>query len=134
MNAKKRRLAVLGILFSILIISGLYSINSRQAELKVKLTYAEETQYITASAERLSSEHQKLTYEFRGPELLTLIETQFSNGMDVLVFEVAGEGITEMVFYSIALSAPDDTYAYADRCKISITEDTLDLDNRLWRR
>lgn len=120
-----------GILFAVFLCT---LVGSKSDKWSVTLTYEETSKHVVASAERPSKKHGAVSYEFRGPALLELVDTNASGIFDELIFEVTGEGETELVFYSIDPAAPNDTYAHAHRCKISVSADVLDLDNRLWRR
>lgn len=130
--AHKKRFALLGCIFLVVLLCAL--INRKAEKWSVTLTYQETSQYVVASAERPSKKHGAVSYEFRGPALLELVDTNSSGISDELIFKVVGEGETEMIFYSIDPAAPNDTYAHAYSCKISVSADVLDLDNRLWRR
>lgn len=130
--AHKKRFALLGCILLAVLLCAL--INRKPDKWSVTLTYQETSQYVVASAERPSKKHGAVSYEFRGPALLELVDTNSSGTSDELIFKVVGEGETEMVFYSIDPAAPNDTYAHAYRCKISVSADVLDLDKRLWRR
>jgi len=113
---------------------GITEIQGRRDELNVILTYDADSRYVVVSAKRLSKEHEAISYEFRGPELLTLIDKNSSEESDELIFEVSEEGSTEMIFYSINPATLNDTYSHAYRCEISVSADVIDLDKRLWRR
>ena len=113
---------------------GIAKIRSQRDEFKVTLTYDADSQYVVVSAKRLSKEHEAISYEFRGPDLLTLIDKNSSEESDELIFEVSEEGSTEMIFYSINPATLNDTYSHAYRCEISVSADVIDLDKRLWRR
>lgn len=129
---RKRRVVLFGSILLVILLCALAG--HKPDKFSVALTYQETTQYVVASAERPSKKHGAVSYEFRGPALLELVDTNSSGNSDELIFEVVGEGETEMVFYSIDPAAPNDTYAHAYSCKISVSADVLDLDNRLWRR
>ena len=130
--AHKKRFVLLGCILLAVLLCVL--INRKPEKWSVTLTYQETSQYVVASAERPSKKHGAVSYEFRGPALLELVDTNSSGISDELIFKVVGEGETEMIFYSIDPAAPNDTYAHAYSCKISVSADVLDLDKRLWRR
>ena len=113
---------------------GIAKIRSQRDEFKVTLTYDADSQHVVVLAKRLSKEHEAIAYEFRGPELLTLVDKNSSEESDELIFEVSEEGSTEMIFYSINPATLNDTYSHAYRCEISVSADVIDLDKRLWRR
>ena len=108
--------------------------SANQDKYPVEMLYKEELQQIVVSAVRMSPEYGPMNYEFRGPELLCLVDVAYNDGVDVLTFEIAADGMTEMVFYSIDSNNPDNIYSCAYKSDISITSDVVDVGGRLWRR
>ena len=51
------------------------------------MSYKEELQHVVVSALRVSPEYEPLDYEFRGPELLSLVDADYIDGVDVLTFD-----------------------------------------------
>lgn len=112
----------------------IFTRNVDQDKYSVELSYKEELQQVVVSAVRKSPEYEPMNYEFRGPELLRLIGVAYSDGVDVMTFEIAADGITEMVFYSVDSNDADNIYGHAYKCEISITGDYVDVGGRLWHR
>lgn len=100
----------------------------------IEILYKEELQQVVVSALRVSPEYEPLDYEFRGPELLSLAEVDYNDGVDVLVFDIVADGMSEMVFYSVDSNDPDNIYSHAYKCDVSITSDVIDVGGRLWHR
>lgn len=100
----------------------------------IEMSYKEELQHVVVSALRVSPEYEPLDYEFRGPELLSLVDADYIDGVDVLTFDIVEDGMSEIVFYSIDSNNPDNIYGHAYKCDISITSDVVDVGGRLWRR
>lgn len=62
------------------------------------MSYKEELQHVVVSALRVSPEYEPLDYEFRGPELLSLVDADYIDGVDVLTFDIVEDGMSEIVF------------------------------------
>ncbi|MHB8061780.1 MAG: hypothetical protein ACYDG2_03965 [Ruminiclostridium sp.] len=123
-------LALLLIIVTIIITSG------RKQEAGITTLYSEETGQITVNATRPSNKHKPYEYENRpgGNEIASLSGHYTEDGTDVFVFDILGNGVTELAFYSIDPKDADDKYKFAYGLKIVITDDAVNLNNELWRR
>ena len=90
------------ILFAILLaLLCFFTRSSNQDKYHIEMSYKEELQHVVVSALRVSPEYEPLDYEFRGPELLSLVDADYIDGVDVLTFDIVEDGMSEIVFYSI---------------------------------
>ena len=53
--------------------------------------------------------------------MLSLVDADYIDGVDVLTFDIVEDGMSEIVFYSIDSNNPDNIYGHAYKCDISIT-------------
>lgn len=133
-----RRKLLIFILFLALlfIIATIVITNGIKHEVGITASYSEETGHITVNVTRPSNKHEPYKYEKRPgeEEIVSLSDHYIEGSTDVFAFDILSNGATELVFYSID---PQDTiykYKFAIGLKIVITDDAINLNNKLWRR
>lgn len=133
----KKKFWVLILLFALLIIIAIIvSKNSNKEVTYLNALYSEETDQITVYSTRPSNIHNPYGYESRleGETIVSLSNSYAEGDTDIFVFDILGNGEEYLVFYSVDPQFPDEKYKYAFGLKISITDDAINLNNKLWRR
>ena len=133
----KKKLWVLILLFAtLIIISIIVNKNSNKEVTYLNASYSEETGQITVYATRPSNKYKPYGYEsrLRGEKIVLLSNSYAEGDTDVFVFNILGKGEEDFVFYSIDPQFADEKYRHAFELKIVITDDAINLNNKLWRR
>lgn len=133
---KKKRWIFILVLALALIIITIIITNGRKQEAGITASYSEETGQITVYAARPSDRHEPYEYENRpgGEEIVSLSGYYAEDGTDVFVFDILGNGIAELAFFSIDPQNASDKYKFSYGLKIVVTDDAVNLNNELWRR
>ncbi|MBE6829435.1 MAG: hypothetical protein E7519_04420 [Ruminococcaceae bacterium] len=122
-------LALLLIVVKIIFINA----NGKKQEPGLTASYSEETGQITVYAVRPSNQYKP--YEYEGGEgIVSLSSRSVEDDTDVFVFDVLGNGIIELAFFSIDPQDPSDKYKFAYQLKGAVTDNAVSISNELWRR
>jgi hypothetical protein len=133
---RKKLLIFILFLALLLIIAKIVTTNDIKQEASITASYSEQTGYITVNVDRPSNKHKSYEYEIRpgGDEIISLSDHYTEGSTDIFVFEIIGNGNTELALYSIDPQETRDGYKTAFPLKIVVTDDVIDLNNKLWRR
>lgn len=133
----KKRLWILILLSALLlIIVTILIINSSKHVAGLIASYSDEKGQITVNVTRPSDRHEPYGYESRpgGEEIVSLSNHHIEDDTDVFVFDILSNGETELTFYSIDPQFTNEKYKYTCGLKIVVTDDSINLNNELWRR
>ena len=133
----KKRLWILILLSAfLLIIVTILIINSSKHKTGLAASYSGEKGQITVKVTRPSDRHETYGYESRpgGEKIVSLSNHNTEGDTDVFVFDILGNGETELTFYSIDPKFANEKYKYTCGLKIVVTDNAINLNNELWRR
>lgn len=133
---KKILLFIFLIIVLLLIIINVINLKLIKQEAGLTFSYTVETDQITVYVIRPSNKHKPYEYEYRldTNENISLVSRDEKDGTDVFVFDIIDNGVAELAFYSIDPKDLSNKYKNAYELKISITDNAVNLNNKLFNR
>ncbi|MBZ4666173.1 hypothetical protein [Mahella sp.] len=135
MMKKRLWIFILFLAFLLIIVTIIIASNKKQ-EPGITVLYSEETDQITVYATRPSNKNEPYEYENRlsGKEIVSLSSRYTKDSTDIFVFDILGNGTSELAFFSIDPQDASNKYKFAYELKIVVTDNAVNLNNILWRR
>ncbi len=134
----RKKLWIFSMLIALFLIIGIIAImNENKQEAEFTASYSEETGQIVVNATRPSDRCNPYEFENRisgGDKIMSLSDRRTEVDVDTFVFDILGNGVTELAFYSIDPQDASDKYKFSQSLKIAITDEAVNLNNELWRR
>ncbi len=129
---------IFSMLITLFLIIGIIAIiNGNKQEVEFTASYSEETGQIIVNATRPSNRCNPYEFENRisgSDKIMSLYDRRTEDDVDTFVFDILGNGVVELAFYSIDSQDASDKYKFSQSLKIAITDEAVNLNNILWRR
>ncbi|ATW25168.1 hypothetical protein [Candidatus Formimonas warabiya] len=134
----RKKLWISTMLIALFLIIGIIAmINGNKQEAEFTASYSEKTGQIVVNATRPYNRCSPYEFENRipgGDRIISLSDQHTEDDTDTFVFDILGNGVTELAFYSIDPQDASDKYKFSQSLKIVITDEAVNLNNELWRR
>ena len=127
---------IFSVLIALFLIIGIFAImNENKQESEFTVSYFEDQ--IVINATRPAGRCNPYEFENRMPgedEIMLLSDRCTEDVVDTFIFDILGNGVAELCFYSIDPQYASDKYKFSQSLKIAITDEAVSLNNVLWRR